>query len=611
MIMMRTILLKLFLITTLIVASATASFAHTTSFTYQGRLVTEGSPADGLFEFQFKLFDAQTDGNQIGEATVPQTIQVTNGVFVAQLDFGPGAFNGPNRFLEISVGPAGGQRTMLAPRQPITSTPYSVKSLSAAVADGLSVTCVSCVTSSQIASVSGSAVSGAIPVASVPAGSGSYIQNTTTQQAASDFNISGSGSANVFNAATQYNIGGNRILSAPGTSTFVGVGAGGFNNGASNTFIGSNAGQNNLGFQNTFVGEGTGSLNPFKPGLTLIGAFASAGGEAFYSTAIGWRASVDQMDSLVLGGIEGVNGGRDTKVGIGITAPQFKLHVIDRSNTGLRVQTDAPGGTVASFGGLGEFQIDAPGVGAGRFIVKEDGKVGIGTSAPASRLHLAGNSANFALTFTNAANTVGRRGYRLAFDNDRLTFQRANDSGFFAESHVAILQETGFLGVGTVTPSDQLQVVGDIRVGTAGSNGCLKSFGGGGITGTCSSDLRLKQQITPFAATLDRLVRLRPVHFYWRWEEYPDRRFGREQSFGLIAQEVEDVMPELVAEDEKGFKAVNYSKLPVLTLQAIKELKAENDALKKEINQMRQQQSQVEMLKKAVCQLNPKADVCK
>src|SRR5262249_39883399 len=92
--------------------------------------------------------------------------------------------------------------TTLSPRQPITSTPYAVKSANAATADGLSITCVSCVTSSQIQSVQGSQVTGnipggqingTIPVASLPAGSASYHQNTTSVQPDSKFNISGNG----------------------------------------------------------------------------------------------------------------------------------------------------------------------------------------------------------------------------------------------------------------------------------------------------------------------------------------------------------------------------------------------------------------------------------
>lgn len=73
------------------------------------------------------------------------------------------------------------------------------------------------------------------------------------------------------------------------------------------------------------------------------------------ATAVGAGASVTQSNSLVLG--SGVN------VGIGTTAPQSKLHVIDPSNKGLRVGTGSRGGTVASFGGFGEFQIDSNGRG--------------------------------------------------------------------------------------------------------------------------------------------------------------------------------------------------------------------------------------------------------
>jgi hypothetical protein len=51
----------------------------------------------------------------------------------------------------------------------------------------------------------------------------------------------------------------------------------------------------------------------------------------------------------------------------------------------------------------------------------------------------------------------------------------------------------------------------------------------------------------------------------------------------LIAQDVEQVLPELVATDSDGYKAVDYSKLPLLTIQAVKELKAENDGLKQRV----------------------------
>jgi hypothetical protein len=134
--------------------------------------------------------------------------------------------------------------------------------------------------------------------------------------------------------------------------------------------------------------------------------------------------------------------------------------------------------------------------------------------------------------------------------------------------------------------ADRLEVFGDIRVGTTGTNGCLRNFAGTGLVGTCVSDRRYKKDITPFGAVLDQLTALQPVHYFWRAADFPQQRFGDSRAYGLIAQDVEAVLPELVATGDDGFKAVDYSKLPLLTLQAVKELKAENDALKRRVDEL-------------------------
>ncbi|NOZ02825.1 MAG: tail fiber domain-containing protein, partial [Deltaproteobacteria bacterium] len=142
------------------------------------------------------------------------------------------------------------------------------------------------------------------------------------------------------------------------------------------------------------------------------------------------------------------------------------------------------------------------------------------------------------------------------------------------------------LGVNTDgEPVDTLDVKGDIRVGT-GTTGCVKDRDGTVIAGTCSSDARLKKDITPFDPVLDKLSGLRPVNYRWRTNEFPDRHFGNGQSYGLIAQEVEKVMPDLVTEDEDGYKAVRYSKLPLVLLEAVRELKTENDMLRARIERL-------------------------
>ena len=205
------------------------------------------------------------------------------------------------------------------------------------------------------------------------------------------------------------------------------------------------------------------------------------------------------------------------KVGIGTALPGFKLHVIDSSNTGLRVQTNATGGTVASFGGNGAFQIDAPGLPGGRLAVDEAGNMGLGTGAP----------------------------------------------------------------------FDRLDVRGTIRVSSLASQGitALCRNASNQIAG-CSSSIRYKHNIEPFAPGLDLLTRLNPVTFDWKSTE--------ERDLGLVAEDVAKIEPLLVTHNEKGeVEGVKYDRVGVVLLNAIKE-----------------QQVQIESLKRIVCLDHPNAEMC-
>lgn len=143
------------------------------------------------------------------------------------------------------------------------------------------------------------------------------------------------------------------------------------------------------------------------------------------------------------------------------------------------------------------------------------------------------------------------------------------------------IDHDGQVGIGTTNPGALLDVDGDIRVGT-GNTGCVEDSDGTPIAGVCSSDARFKRDVVSFEPMLSKVAALRPVHFYWRADEFPARAFGSRQAYGLMAQEVEEVLPELVVTDAKGYRAVNYSKLPLVALQAIKELKEKNDALEEQ-----------------------------
>ena len=101
-----------------------------TTFTYQGKLGTSGQPAEGSHDFVFRLFDAQTDGTQVGVDQDVPSVDVDNGIFAVQLDFGDSPFNSSPRWLEIDVREAGsGPYTTLAPRQRIGASPFAIETL--------------------------------------------------------------------------------------------------------------------------------------------------------------------------------------------------------------------------------------------------------------------------------------------------------------------------------------------------------------------------------------------------------------------------------------------------------------------------------------------------
>ncbi|HZE80330.1 MAG TPA: tail fiber domain-containing protein [Candidatus Polarisedimenticolia bacterium] len=232
-----------------------------------------------------------------------------------------------------------------------------------------------------------------------------------------------------------------------------------------------------------------------------------------------------------------------------------------------------------------------------------DTKVGIGTTAPTRHLHVAGPSnQEIMIESTDTGGIRWTLQSSSGASNGRFEIidRTAN------ASRMTILG-SGNMGIGITAPADKLHVNGDIRIG-AGANGCVKDANANIILGTCSSDLRLKKGIRPFARILDKLVQLQPVNFYWRAGEFPERNLGSAESFGLIAQEVEKVMPELVTEDAKGFKLIHYHKLPLLMLEGIKELRTENDGFRQQI---RNQQNQIDSLKKIVCLDHPGAELCR
>lgn len=99
-----------------------------TAWTYQGRLMDDNEPANGLYDFEFKLFNDPCAGTQQGSTCDINNIDVIDGYFTVELDFGSNVFNDDARWLEIGIWPSAsiGSFTTLSSRQEITPIPYSL-----------------------------------------------------------------------------------------------------------------------------------------------------------------------------------------------------------------------------------------------------------------------------------------------------------------------------------------------------------------------------------------------------------------------------------------------------------------------------------------------------
>jgi len=289
--------------------------------------------------------------------------------------------------------------------------------------------------------------------------------------------------------------------------------------GSGNTATGTGALESSYGSFNTAIGYGSGQVVPFDhltgSNNTAVGtssAFSSAA--LTNATAIGANAEVSASNSLVLGSIKGVNSATaDTMVGVGITAPVYKLHV-GTINNGLRVEgPPTTGGVAISVGGFGDVGVDAPGIPNGRFVVKNNGQVGIGTASPDNTLSVNGSA----------------------------------------------------------------------------------DKPGGGSWGTFS-DRRLKNLNGNYASGLSQIMKIHPIRYRYKDENGMGIR-DRDEHVGVVAQEIQQAIPEAVTENSKGYLLVNNDPILWAMVNAIKEqqkqIEQQRSQIQTELRQIRVQQRQI------------------
>ncbi len=651
-----------------------------TVWTYQGRLIDDNDVAEGLYDFEFRLYRAPNGGMQEGNTIDVNDLNVIDGYFTAELDFGSDAFNGDARWLEISIRPGDsndpGAFVTLSPRQEVTPTPYALYAKTTSEIEG-GIGIDGSGTADYVAKFTGPNTIGSSLIRESAGNVGVGMVSPSTK-----LDVNGD-----INASSAYKIAGDTVLSATSTNTHVGVSAGENNTAGSGTFVGYNCGYNNQGYyntflghtagysntaghENTFLGYGSGYSNTGEAGELLLSSFntfvgfragyfnttglantflghdAGAGNTtAFENTFVGQAAGYDNTEgnnntflgfwaghsnrtgdnNTFLGNTAGfsnatgngnvfigyragynvvdadnklyiANGPEDSNtliygdfctgnVGIGTTEPGAAFHVISPGVNGIRLESDDSTSRANLRTRTGAWQYleisaDNPSTASHIPIVlnPSGGNVGMGTTSPDYKLHVDGGTESYIARFESSS--IGRDAY-ITFGNPSATEASAVSMGAKGtdlrlntdgSSRIAI-KEDGNVGVGTADPGEFKLYVN----GTAYSTG-----------GWSSSDRQFKENIETIDSALDKILSIKGVSFEWRRSEYKEKGFPDGRHFGVIAQDIEEVLPEIVKEGPDGDKAVSYTELVPILTEAIKQQQEQIENLQYEVRTLKE-----------------------
>ncbi|MBI5218917.1 MAG: tail fiber domain-containing protein [Bacteroidia bacterium] len=107
------------------------------------------------------------------------------------------------------------------------------------------------------------------------------------------------------------------------------------------------------------------------------------------------------------------------------------------------------------------------------------------------------------------------------------------------------------------------------------------------------SDVRYKTNILTLENSLEKICKLRGVCYDWKYSEFVDKNFPKGHQIGVIAQEIEEIFPELITTDNEGYKSVAYEKFTPILLEAVKSLNNKINDQEKEIETLKNENSQL------------------
>lgn len=435
-----------------------------TEFTFQGKLTTGGAAIDGNVDLKFRLFDAATDGTQVGAELEALSVFVADGTFTVDLDFGSGAFVGGKRWLEIDVRHAGDPTyETLSPRQPIVpapiaqialnggSSPFMFTGPDATFTDGN--VGIGTTTPQSKLEVRGDS---AWPLrVSGTTNAGIRLESDGTASSWAIYHDSSSD-----NLAFRDSTTGATRMSITGDNGNVGIGT---TNPLSNLHIAPTSGSASF----AMIGAG-------EP----VGLSLAVGNNGL---AIGKR-DADGSNFEYLG-----RWTFDGKLGVGTDSPTAKLHISDPGNGGsIRISGDDPvislentgsGGRNYSIYALdGNLQLRDAVAGTPRLLINPTGNVGIGTTDPAGRLDVVGQTITDTLSVGSTAGSPTDLYVRstLAGVDDAPALFSVNYNNLSALTEGLRLSNrnlTGAVGLGLLGGADNVTDLPKVYLGTFGGSG--------------------------------------------------------------------------------------------------------------------------------------------
>ncbi len=548
-----------------------------TAWTYQGRLIDANGPADGLYDFQFRLFDANVAGTQQASTVTVNEADVIDGYFTVELDFGSDVFNGSERWLQIEVR-AGelddpSPYTPLNPRRQITPAPYALQTRGIFV-DNAGKVGIGNTSPASLLDVNGEITTNSIK-----------------------------GQTNVLSIRSPLDIE-FMIDSENSLSDYAFFEL--FNGKRTGLWYVNEDGDMRVTGKSFLMGDvGIGTYTP----STELDVAGTVNATAFVGDGSGLTGISAGKWSDGIGGAIFYNAGN---VGIGTTAPSSKLHIEDNTtgdlimkihnldntgserlyfgtSTGLDAGIIVWGSNHASYPGKWRFlnnktsgHYDWLTGSSIKMTLDNSGKLGIGTDSPTGKLDVRSSSELISAHIENNRSSGNAYGVNVMVTEAGGAkhyagrFQASGGTENFSIYADGINSKSYFggnVGIETMYPSYTLHVVGDAGKTT-------------GIYWTSISDQKLKKDIKPLEGALDRLTRLKGRTFKWK---DPDELNATEGiHIGLVAQEVEEVFPQWVSEDNQGRKQVTLEGLEAVTIEAIKELKLENEMLRKRLESLEQ-----------------------